>query len=386
MKTVCCTNMPFAREAFSTLGSVTAKDGRTIVPADVHDADILAIRSTTRVNGDLLDGSRVRFVGTATIGTDHFDIPYLESRRIRWCFAPGCNANSVAEYVVSALLCLATRHGWPVRGRVMGIIGVGNVGRCVEEKARALGMRVLLNDPPRQRSEPDHAHLFVPLDELLARSDVVTLHTPLTRSGDDRTLRLADAGFFARMKPDCVLLNAARGPIVDSEALLRAMDAGTVAHAVLDTWEGEPAYRPDARDRVDLATPHIAGHSFEGKAMGTVMVYEEACRFLGVAPRWSIEGHLPPPPVPEVAFDAAGLGFEATLWELVSRIYDIREDDAGLREGRGSPTELARHFDSLRKNYRKRREFRFTRARIENASPEAEQTVRELGFQSVTRP
>jgi erythronate-4-phosphate dehydrogenase len=385
MKSVCCSNMPFAKEAFSTLGDVLLKDGRTLTPADVRDADLLAIRSTTRVDRSLLDGSRVQFVGTATIGYEHMDTRYLEQAGIRWCHSPGCNANSVSEYVTAALLCLACRHGLSLQGKTIGVIGVGNVGTQVVKKGRALGMRVLQNDPPRQRTEDgrpnreDRDHTtFVSLDRVLAESDVVTLHVPLTKEGLDATYHLANRTFFEKMKPGCLFINSARGAVTVTDALLEAMHRGTVSHAIVDTWEGEPNYRQDLLERVDIGTPHIAGHSFEGKVMGTVMVYREACRFLGVEAAWSEGPLMPPALVPEIRLDAAGLRDEEALWRIVRPVYDIEADDRRLRDRGGR--EAAEHFDWLRRTYPVRREFRFTRVRMMNGSEELERKLRELGF------
>lgn len=378
MKTVCCTNMPLAREAFQTLGSVVAKDGRTIAPADVADADILAVRSTTKVNAALLDGSRIRFVGSAVIGTDHLDIPYLARRGIRWCGAAGCNAESVAEYVTAALLCLAARHKFTLAGRTIGVVGVGNVGRLVVGKARALGLRVLQNDPPRERAEGGD---FVSLDRVLAESDILTLHVPLTRSGPDATFGMAGRDFFARLKPGAIYINAARGGVNATDALLDAMDRGIVAHAVIDCWEGEPTYRLDLLRRADLATPHIAGHSYEGKVMGTVMVYREACRFLGMEPAWSHEPLMPPPPMPEVTLDMSGGPAESALHGIVKKVYAIEEDDRRLRSGAAQDDSTrAAHFDALRGNYPMRREFRFTRVDVKNATADVVRTAAALGF------
>jgi erythronate-4-phosphate dehydrogenase len=379
MKTVCCSNMPFASDAFGTLGTVLSKDGRTIGPADVRDADLLAVRSTTRVDAALLDGSRVRFVGSGVIGTDHLDVAYLERRGIRWCSAAGCNANSVSEYLTAALLCLAVRHRFTLAGKTIGVIGVGNVGRLVVRKAEALGLTVLQNDPPRQRAESGGA--FVSLDRVLAESDIVTMHVPLTAKGSDPTRNMADAAFFARMKPGCVFVNAARGGVVVTDALLAAMDRGAVAHAVIDCWEGEPAFRLDMLKRADLATPHIAGHSFEGKVMGTVIVYREACRFLGVAPSWSHEPLMPPPLAPALTVRAAGRPIEAVLRDLVRPVYDIEADDGRLRAGAVTDDkDRAAHFDGLRKRYPMRREFRFTRVAIPDSPALAAQAAA-LGFQ-----
>lgn len=381
--------MPFVREAFETLGETVLLDGRAIGPGDVVDADVLAIRSTTKVTPALLEGSRVRFVGTATIGTDHMDIPYLEQRGIHWCYAPGCNANSVAEYIAAALLCLGGRHGFALEGKTLGIVGVGNVGSRVAAKAQALGMRLLLNDPPRAKRGDkgwrspgeDTTVPFTGIDALLAEADIVTMHVPLTRDGPDATRHMADDAFFARMRRGAIFINSARGPVVATEALLRAMDAGPVAHAVIDTWEGEPGCRSDILERVDLGTPHIAGYSYDGKVMGTVMVYREACRFLGSAPAWTPEALLPPAPVPLVELEASGRSDEDVLRDLVKAVYDIEADDGGLRAtiGVDAPA-CAAEFDRLRKQYPARREFPFTRAVLKGASDALLRKARGLGF------
>lgn len=389
MKIICATNMPFAAEAFGTLGETTILEGRDIVAGQVRDADLLALRSTTKVNRELLEGSKVRFVGTATIGTDHLDIGYLEQAGIRWCFAPGCNANSVSEYVTSALLCLGQRHGIRLAGKTMGIIGVGNVGSRVARKARALGMKVLLNDPPRERAgaagtacgEGLEPGPFVGLDRILDEADVVTVHVPLTKSGPDRTLHMVDEAFLGRLRPRCLFLNAARGAVVKSDALAAAVRSGRMGPVVLDTWEGEPAFRTDLVPLVDIGTPHIAGHSFEGKVMGTVMVYREACRFLGIEPAWSHEPWMPPPIVPEIRVDAGGRDGEAVLWDVVSRVYDIRGDDRRFREAAALP-EAARikEFDRQRRDYPERREFQYTTVRVANGSAPLLQSLAALGF------
>lgn len=386
MKIVCATNMPFAEEAFSTLGDVRVIEGRDISAADVREARVLAIRSTTQVNRTLLEGSQVGFVGTATIGTDHMDIGYFGEAGIRWCFAPGCNANSVSEYVTAALLCLGQRHGLTLEGRTLGVIGVGNVGSRVVRKARALGMRVLMNDPPRERAGTGQDARFEPgpfvsLEQILAEADVITVHVPLTKEGPDKTFHLADAAFFSKVRKGCLFLNAARGGVVETDALLKALDTGRVGHVVLDTWEGEPRYRTDMLARADLGTPHIAGHSFEGKVMGTVMVYREACRFLGREPTWSHEPLMPPTLVPEIEVDGARGGDEAILRETVRRLYDIEADDRRLRETAGADEAArAKAFDRLRREYPERREFHYTRVRVKNGSPALRKKLQGLGF------
>ena len=388
--------MPYAQEAFSTLGETLVKDGRQITTADVKDAEILAIRSTTNVTREMLEGSKVKFVGTATIGTDHMDKAYMDSVGIKWCYAPGCNANSVSEYVTAALLCLANRHGFKLEGKTIGVIGVGNVGSLVVKKAEALRMRVLRNDPPKKREESgqksedrsqgseikgQNVERWWGLDEVLAEADIITLHVPLTKTGQDATYRMANKAFFEKIKPGSIFLNCARGGVVNTNDVLEAMDRKTISHTVIDTWEGEPTYRRDLLERADIATPHIAGHSFEGKVYGTVMVYQEACKFLGIEPTWTPEALLPPPLVPELIVDAMGRGDEAVLRDIVKKVYDIEGDDNRMRSGdTDDDKERAAHFDRLRSKYPMRREFRFTNIILKNAADRLRRKVALLGF------
>ena len=399
MKIICSTNIPYAEEAFRPLGNLIILEPEEITADRVRDADALIIRSTLRANRALLEASRVRFVGTATIGTDHLDLAYLDQAGITWRAAPGCNANSVAEYIMAALLCLGQRHGFALDGKTIGVIGIGNVGRRVVQKAQALGLRVLQNDPPRRAAENNA--VFLPLEQLLAEADIMTLHVPLTKTGPYPTWHLADRRFFEQLKPGIVWLNAARGAVMDSDAFLEARANGKVACAVLDTWEGEPAFRTDVLARADIATPHVAGHSFEGKVMGTVMMYHALCRFLGIAPTWTPEDQLPvdllpPPPVPEIRLDLpamqatrsspmpkgpAVLSEEAALWRAVQAVYDIEADDRRLRAGASTdPKTRGAHFEKLRKDYPIHREFRFTRAVLPGGHHRLKNKISGLGF------
>lgn len=379
MKIICSTNIPYAREAFGRLGDVVVLPPSGITAKQVRDADIMCIRSTTRADSALLEGSRVRFVGTTTIGIDHMDTDYMDRAGIAWRSAAGCNANSVSEYVTAGLLCVARRHDLRLEGKTVGVIGIGNVGRLVVEKAEALGLRVLLNDPPRQ--EIEGKRLFKPLPAVLAESDIITLHTPLTRSGNHPTFHLADERFFRKLKPGAIFINSARGAVLKSDALLNAIERGGVSYAILDTWEDEPEFRNDVLDRVELGTPHIAGHSFDGKVTGTLMIFREACRFLGVESDWTPATLLPPPIVPEITLDADGQDDEPVLWELVRKVYDIEEDDRLMRASAPADAALRReNFERLRQNYPVRREFHFTRVTLRDGKARLEQKAAGLGF------
>lgn len=380
MKIIIDENMPYAREAFSTLGEVVSMAGRAITADDARDATVLAVRSMTQLKAPLLAGSAVRYVGTATIGTDHMDLPWLDSVGIRHCSAPGCNADSVADYVTATLLHVAERQDTTLEGKTLGVVGCGNVGSRVVRRGRALGMRVLENDPPLARQTGDPR--YRPLEELF-EADYITFHTPLTREGEDATWHLADAAFFARMRPDAVFMNAGRGSVADGAALLAALCEKRIAGAALDVWEGEPKVSVELARRVFIATPHIAGHSFDGKVNGTVQVYRQIAEWLGVEPTWTTEGLLPPPDVPRLELDAAGRADEDVLREAVRAVYPILRDDAALRQSLELPGEAERAaaFDRLRKDYPYRREFSGTTVVLKNASPQLIEKFRGLTFQ-----
>jgi len=357
-------NIPFAREAFGTLGEVRLKHGRRIARADLADVDLLVVRSITRVDAALVEGSRVRFVGTATSGSDHVDAADLERLGIAFHAALGCNANAVAEYMAAAWLTLAQRRGETLAGRRVGVVGVGHVGSLVVEKALALGMEPVPNDPPKARETGSDR--YRPLDALLD-CDIVTCHTPLTVDGPDPTYRLIGEAFFPRLKPGAWFCNAGRGEVVDEAALGRAIDSRRLGAVVLDVWDHEPEIDEGLLARVDIATPHIAGYSLEGKLNGTDMVYRAACRFLGVDPVWSAAAAAPPRPagLPLRGFargddalqhlDREGV---ATLAAAVAAVFPVHRDDEALRRTAGlDAAERGRAFDLLRKTYPVRREF-----------------------------
>jgi len=357
-------NIPYAREAFGTLGEVRLKHGRRIARADLADVDLLVVRSITRVDAALVEGSRVRFVGTATSGADHLATPDLDRLGIAWYAALGCNANAVAEYMTAAWLTLAQRRGETLAGRRVGVVGVGHVGSLVVEKARALGMEPVLNDPPKARETGGGR--YRPLDALLD-CDIVTCHTPLTVDGPDPTFRLVGEAFFSRLKPGAWFCNAGRGEVVDESALHRALDLERIGAVVLDVWDHEPEIDGRLLARVDIGTPHVAGYSLEGKLNGTDLVYRAACRFLGVEPVWSAAAAAPPRPegLPLRGFARGDNALQhldregvSALAAAVAAVYPVRRDDEALRRTAGmDAAERGRAFDLLRKTYPTRREF-----------------------------
>jgi erythronate-4-phosphate dehydrogenase len=357
-------NIPFAREAFGTLGEVRLKHGRQIAHADLADVDLLMVRSITRVDAALLAGTRVRFVGTATSGSDHVEAADLERLGIAFHAALGCNAKAVAEYMAAAWLTLAKLRGESLAGRRVGVVGVGHVGSLVVEKAQALGLEPVLNDPPRARETGSDR--YRPLHDLLD-CDIVTCHTPLTCDGPDPTYRLIGEAFFSRLKPGAWFCNAGRGEVVHEDALHRALDGKRLDAVVLDVWDHEPEIDGRLLARVDIGTPHIAGYSLEGKLNGTAMVYRAACAFLGVEPAWNAGSAAPPRP-PGLPLPGFGEGDStlrhldregiAALADAVTAFYPILRDDEALRKTVGmSAAERGKAFDLLRKTYPVRREF-----------------------------
>ncbi|MBY0280173.1 4-phosphoerythronate dehydrogenase [Candidatus Binatia bacterium] len=379
MRIVADENIPLAREAFGAFGDVVLAPGRKIDRAMLADADVLVVRSVTRVDEALLDGSRVRFVGTATIGTDHVDLAALARRGIAFSAAPGCNARSVAEYVVAALLALEVDLGRELRGATIGVVGVGNVGSRVATLARALGMRVLLCDPPRAEREAGFAG--VSFGVVVRAADVLTFHVPLERGGDHPTRHLLDAEAIEQLRPGAIVFNSSRGGVLDDDALAIACAAGR-ADAVLDVWEAEP--RPSAAmlGVVRFATPHIAGYSLDGKLAGTRMIAAALAAFLG-APAPPAETFHVPVAAPFLEVHASG---RAAVRTAVERVYDLRADDARMRaalaDAGGVPEARGAAFDRLRRDYPVRREFAGHEVRgVVDA--DARETLAALGFDVV---
>jgi len=366
-------NMPYARELFARLGDVKAVPGRPIPVAELDDADALMVRSVTKVNGKLLDGKGVRFVGTATAGTDHVDQDYLHQAGIAFSAAPGCNAIAVVEYVFSALLMLAERDGFDLTDRTVGIVGVGNVGGRLQKRLEALGVRTLLCDPPRaDNGEPGD---FQPLDKLVDEADILTFHTPLFKDGPYKTWHLADEALISRLKPGAILINACRGAVVDNAALLKCLDAGQKLSTVLDVWEPEPDLNVALLDKVDIGTAHIAGYTLEGKARGTTQVFEAYSAFIGKPQQIALDSLLPAPEFGRITLH--GPLDQPTLKRLVHLVYDVRRDDAPLRKVAG----VAGEFDKLRKHYLERREWSSLFIQCDDAA--AAKLLSALGFNAV---
>ncbi|MDI5933954.1 4-phosphoerythronate dehydrogenase PdxB [Halomonas kalidii] len=354
MKILVDANVPAADACFGGLGEVVRLPGREIDAGAVRDADALVVRSITRVDEALLqEASRLRFVGTCTIGTDHVDQAALAHHGITFASAPGCNAEAVVDYVLGSLLTLAERQGWRLADRRVGVVGAGNVGGRLLGRLEALGIDCLACDPPR--AEREGAQGFVELAALIDACDVVCLHTPLVTGGGHATHHLLDAERIAELAPGTVVLNAGRGGCIDGQALRQRLAGQGDITAVLDVWEHEPGIDATLHDLAAIATPHIAGHSLDGKLRGTHQVYRELSRHLGLPARVTLGDLLPSPPVSRLVLQG-GLEAEEALRLCARAVHDVRRDhDSLLRESRRQG--MARGFDACRARYPLRREF-----------------------------
>lgn len=379
MKITCAASVLYAQEAFSTLGEVQILPDRDIRRDFLLDSAALIVRSKTLVTPDLLRHTPVQFVATATAGVDHMNLNYLHRMGIAMANASGCNANAVAEYVIAAILHLAQKYATPVAGKTLGVVGVGQVGSRVVEKAKALGMRVLKNDPflALESDSPDE---WISLDDMLPEVDVLTLHVPFTTEGRFPTHHLAAHPLFSRLKPGTWFINASRGETTDTEALHCALAHDKIQACVLDVWENEPHLPDGLLPLLDIATPHLAGYSFEGRANGTEMCYRELCHFLEKSPSW-----VPPPlePPAPLELDAALFSDEEALAQVVCAALPIEKIDRQWRIEADTPDfeDLKRRFDRFRKHHSAQREFKAHGVQLRNASDALLEKLAALGFQ-----
>ena len=326
MKVVIDHKIPYIKEAIEKIADeVVYLPGNAFTPEAVKDADALIVRTRTRCNRELLEGSQVKFIATATIGYDHIDTAYCQEAGITWTNCPGCNAGSVEQYIFSTLCLLKEKKGLDLKKATLGIVGVGHVGGRVKRMAEALGMKILLNDPPcADRGEEG----FVDLETILRESDVITFHTPLNREGKYATYHLVDEDLLFSLKRTPFIINASRGEVVDTASLLAALAAGKVRGAVIDTWEYEPCISRELLEVAFLATPHIAGYSADGKANATRMSLEALCRFFGIEADFKIV----PPEGPcdyDPTRDSEWLKAAPEKFEWFRGNYPIRRESLG---------------------------------------------------------
>jgi erythronate-4-phosphate dehydrogenase len=349
MKIVADENIIFVNEAFSGLGDVHLYGGREITNAILKDADVLLVRSVTEVNADLLVGTNVKFVGTATIGTDHIDIPYLAEKGISFTDAKGCNSDAVAEYVFTALLNISNEQNFTLKGKSIGVVGVGNIGSRIVRLANSLGMKVLQNDPPLKRQSGGKQ--FLDLKDLMD-VDIITFHVPLNMQGEDRTYHLFDYAKINSLKDGAVIINASRGPVIENNSL-EILIGKKKFITVLDVWENEPDINMNLLQKIRFGSPHIAGYSYEGKINGTVILYNALCTFLNKKMEWV---PVIPPALNSLISINGNSTLEEELFKAFDHVYKISTDDYNIRGifNSGNP---GKYFDNLRKNYNLRREF-----------------------------
>jgi len=373
MKVICDSDIPFLKGALEPHCEVVYARGSEISRDMVKDADALVIRTRTKCDANLLEGSKVRFIATATIGYDHIDTRWCESHGITWTNAPGCNSWSVQQYIGSLLVTLSRQLGFSFREKTLGVVGVGNVGSKVARLAALLGFRVLLCDPPRARREGSGP--FVSIDEIIGRSDIITLHVPLIRDGEDATFHMFDSTRLSAMNPDQILINSSRGEVVDGDALKAALSGKKIRAAALDVWENEPRIDSGLLSLLFTGTPHIAGYSVDGKATGTTMSVQALGKFFDLPCRdWEVT-QVPQSLQPsEFSIDTIGKSPQEVLADAILHTYDIKADDAALRADIAS-------FEKQRSNYPVRREFpAFSVKTLNDDTGRSTVFLREAGF------
>ncbi|VAW45875.1 Erythronate-4-phosphate dehydrogenase [hydrothermal vent metagenome] len=367
--------IPYAQEIFSHLGRVITVPGKEIQAHTVRHADALIVRSRTQVNQSLLQNSRIQFVGSTVVGLDHIDQRYLQQHNIPFYSAQGCNANSVAEFIIATLLDLAEHFQFNLFKKTLGIIGVGHVGKLVHQKATALGLTCLLNDPPRARFEKDKGgekNNFVSLEACLT-ADIITFHTPLTTKGEDATLDLLSAERLKAIQPHQILINAARGGIINESAW---QHTPTLAN-VIDCWENEPNISPPLYQTAYLATPHIAGHSLDAKVAGSSMVYHALCKAWNKPPQTDWQQNLPPlPPVIQLEKKES---HQATLHALFKQTHNIQHDDQAIRAD--NIQQVHQKYEHYRRNYPIYREWHCHTIKTQN-DPAHSKLLKALNFRS----
>jgi len=378
MKIVADENIPLLSRFFDKIGQVKQLAGREITADDLVDADILIVRSVTKVNKALLENSAVKFVGSCTIGVDHIDTDYLKAQGIRYENAPGCNANSVVEYILSCLSILTETHRIDWGEISVGIVGYGNVGSLLAKRLEKLGITYKAYDPLLDVVIQHQASL-TSLEEVLA-CDIVSLHVPLTTEGDYPTYHMVNEQVLSQMRNDQVLINTCRGAVINNEQLSKHLTVNDHFTAILDVWENEPCINTDLAKQVLIGTPHIAGYSFDGKVAGTEMIYRALCQFLGLPLRLSVGQFLEEPALSKMAFTSTA----DTDWSLHTAIracFDVRHDHS-LLQSTLSLTEPQRGaaFDVFRKTYRCRREFSGVKIQLKQVDSELHSKFKALGF------
>jgi len=379
MKILADENIPHIKELFSPFAKIITCEGRKITHEKLEGVDVLFVRSITEVNKALLENSSVRFVGTSTIGVDHIDTKWLDKQGIAYINAPGCNAIAVAEYVLSGLFVLAEKYQIDLRTSKVGIIGAGNVGSSVSQRLDILGIPFGLYDPPLEASGDKRSMMT---EQELAACEFMTIHVPLTTPENSQwpTENMVDERFFERMRGMKYLINTARGHVIDGRSLKDWLDSEPSHQAIIDVWENEPHIDRDLLEKCFLSTPHIAGHSREGKSRGTLMLYHGFCKHYGFEDTLDDDEILKRDLPKDIIHLYQDQRFMEALATAIWKVYDIRDDNKALRGGLNK--DIPRHFDRLRKGYKVRREFSAYRLDPVSIPDGSRRTLTELGFRT----
>ncbi len=369
MKILADAHIPYLKDVAQQFGEVEFLAGNKFTKDTIMDKDVLIVRTVTRFDKNILDGTNVKLICSATIGYDHIDTEYCDSHNVAWRTAPGCNAASVEQYVVSSLLFLANKYNFNLNEKTIGVVGVGNVGTKVANACLKLGMNVLINDPPREIAEPHNKDIFVDIETIKREADFITFHTPLTRSGKHKTYHLADDDFFHSLHKKPFIINSSRGSVVSTDAVKSAIKGNLISGAVIDCWENEPNIDAELLKQVDIATPHIAGYSADGKWTATKMSLENINSFfdMGIEPIKLMEIPNPDNPIIDLKDIAKGHQVAHCVWKTYSPV----EDSENLKL---SPEK----FTWFRANYPIRRESHAYE--VINADKDVVKVLRNLGF------
>ncbi|MFW6277462.1 MAG: 4-phosphoerythronate dehydrogenase PdxB [Prolixibacteraceae bacterium] len=371
MKIVIDDKIPYIRGAFEPFAEVVYLPGSQTTHEVVKDADALVTRTRTKCNRELLEGSKVKFIATATIGYDHIDTDYCKQAGIEWTNAPGCNAESVNQYIASALFSWSMRKRTELKGKTIGIVGVGEVGSRVAKMCGTIGMNVLLNDPPRERMEGPGE--FVSLKTIQKEAEIITFHVPLNLTGQDKTFHMVDEKFLQNLEKNPLLINSCRGEVFDSEAVYNALEAKDIAGFIADCWENEPDIDLELLNLADFGTPHIAGYSKDGKANGTRMSVQAMSRFFNLGIDHWEPTDVEPPQNPVIEIDGNQRREYSILAEAILSTYDIENDDDALRDA-------PHQFEKLRGDYPVRREFDSYAIDARNIEKGTLNKLKKLGF------
>ncbi|MBK7981594.1 MAG: 4-phosphoerythronate dehydrogenase PdxB [Ignavibacteriae bacterium] len=376
MKIIADDKIPFLKGVFEPVADIDYYSGKEINSEIVKNADALITRTRTKCNEELLDGSSIKLITTATIGYDHIDTKYCEENNIKWFNAPGCNSGSVKQYITSALFTIAEKEKFNLADKTIGIVGVGNVGSKIQNVAEALGMKILLNDPPRERKEGGKN--FCSLDKIKNESDIITFHVPLNKNGIDKTYQLADDLFFDQLKKKPIIVNSSRGEVVKTSSLKNAIKEGKISNVILDVWENEPEIDLELLDIVDIATPHIAGYSADGKANGTSVCVNAINEYfnLGLTKNWFPENVPIAKNGNEISVNTKNKSEQNIFADIIFSTYKILEDDMRLRI---SP----QTFEKQRGDYPIRREFQNYIVKNILNDIELKNKLLKLGFQII---